>query len=290
MPKAIVPPVMKEALSTVIVIKPYPVISRKIEKYTMRHNSNLNYAWSFGLVLLLLCGLVSRNLAYECITTNQDLLEAISEYMQDPYNPSRSVCKLYGYPIGSWCVDQLQDFSNAFAVTSPPDPNQPVIPIDISDWNMQNATTTKNIFRGAYMFAIQLGDDWDLSNLEDASYMFSGAQFNLPSFYNPVSIGNWNMSNVKNTAYMFVNSDFNDAQISAWDLSSVNEASGMFSGSAMSQNLCPMGSTMNPNAAVNGMFSYSQCPVTSNPSFQTKPPGPFCQECSSTGSLRRRQK
>ena len=56
--------------------------------------------------------------------------------------------------------------------------------------------------------------NWDVSNVEDMSYMFYASNFNQP-------IGGWDVSNVKNMQGMFQFGDFNQ-DISGWDVRNVD--------------------------------------------------------------------
>jgi len=52
--------------------------------------------------------------AFSQITTNQQLRDAVRDYMKDPGNSGTVVATTYGHPIGTWDVSTLADFSLAF--------------------------------------------------------------------------------------------------------------------------------------------------------------------------------
>ena len=70
--------------------------------------------------------------------------------------------------------------------------------IDISDWNVSNVKSTRNMF---YMCEEleSFGDisKWDVSNVTDMSWMF----YNCKSFNQDIS--DWDVSNVRQHTYMF---------------------------------------------------------------------------------------
>jgi surface protein len=55
--------------------------------------------------------------------------------------------------------------------------------------------------------------EWDVSNVQDMSYMFESSQFNG-------DISRWDVSNVTNLSQMLYNRKFQD-NISEWDVSNV---------------------------------------------------------------------
>ena len=63
-------------------------------------------------------------------------------------------------------------------------------------------------------------ESWDVSNVEDMSWMFENSSFNQ-------DISSWNVSNVKNMSCMFAYSPFNQ-DISSWDVSNVTNMCTMF--------------------------------------------------------------
>ena len=65
--------------------------------------------------------------------------------------------------------------------------------------------------------------NWNVSNVEDMSFMFYNSEFNQ-------DISNWNVKNVKNMEAMFLRSQFNQ-DISNWNVSNVENMKWMFEGS-----------------------------------------------------------
>ena len=80
----------------------------------------------------------------------------------------------------------------------------------------------KNLFNYTNLEGYDISE-WDVSNVEDMSFMFRKSSFNG-------DISNWDVSNVKNMSGMFEGSDFN-GDISKWNVSKVEDMSFMFSGS-----------------------------------------------------------
>ena len=77
-------------------------------------------------------------------------------------------------------------------------------------------------------------EDWDVSNVEDMSYMFSSMDFNFildlsRIDFNP-NLNNWNVSKVKKMSNMFAYcSNFNQP-LDKWDTSNVEDMSYVFAG------------------------------------------------------------
>jgi hypothetical protein len=77
--------------------------------------------------------------AGKCFDTKSELREAVDSYLADKRSDS-SVAKTYGWPIGEWCVSNIQDFSHLFSVDRNPDAvnfNE-----DISLWDVSHARST----------------------------------------------------------------------------------------------------------------------------------------------------
>jgi len=69
-----------------------------------------------------------RNLAYPCFQTAEELRQAVHDYMDSDKSDTSEVAGRYGFPIGTWCVDELEDMSSIFYGMK--DFNE-----DISGWN-----------------------------------------------------------------------------------------------------------------------------------------------------------
>jgi surface protein len=127
--------------------------------------------------------------------------------------------------------------------------------------NVNDVLDLSGTFTLEYMFAnhisltsIQNINSWDLSNITDTSYMFSGC-FNFDD-----NLGNWDVSNVTNMKLMFESSyTFNNggsSSISSWDTSSVTDMESMFSSSSSFNQ--PIGSWNVSNVTnMNAMFTLS---------------------------------
>ena len=93
---------------------------------------------------------------------------------------------------------------------------------DVTKLATTKVTDMGYMFYGATAFNQPIGN-WDVSNVTNMVYMFSGATFNQ-------DIGNWDVSNVTNMAYMFYDATFNQP-IGNWDVSNVTDMRGMFQNS-----------------------------------------------------------
>lgn len=89
----------------------------------------------------------------------------------------------------------------------------------ISDWDVSNVTNMAYMFSGSD-FNTDISK-WNVSKVKNMTYMFSGCPFNKP-------IGNWDVSNVESMYAMFYdNMEFNQ-DISKWNVSKVKNMQVMF--------------------------------------------------------------
>ena len=81
--------------------------------------------------------------------TTRELYNAVDEYARDP-GPNSTVAALYGHPIGSWNVSQIQDFSRLFEADNNQGRNPDLRNFneDISEWDTGSATTMSRMFKG----------------------------------------------------------------------------------------------------------------------------------------------
>ena len=94
--------------------------------------------------------------------------------------------------------------------------------IDVSQITDMNFLFSGDELKEIYGLSEFDGDisKWNVSNVEDMSWMFYRSRFNG-------DISKWDVSNVKNMKGMFVRSDFN-GDLSEWDVSNVKDMSSMF--------------------------------------------------------------
>ncbi|CAB9526175.1 Mycoplasma protein of unknown function, DUF285 [Seminavis robusta] len=249
------------------------------------------------LVLVIsVCGCCFEGVSgQECFNTKDELSQAIVAYMADK-SATSEVASKYGHPIGNWCVSRITDFSGLFA-------NQGAFNEDLVGWDTSSVTNMEGCFERCVSFFGQV-QSWDVSKVTSFKSMFRQS----PRFTGDLS--QWDMSNARDVSFMFYNSasiqtdlskwnvgkvltfeSFASAagnlntDISAWDISAANNFMDMFGrGAAMDKNLCAWGDKMNRNANVENIFgsrdfTASNCPNPFDPSFDVRPPGPFCHNC-----------
>lgn len=96
---------------------------------------------------------------------------------------------------------------------------------------------------------------WNVSNVENMSFMFSGSEFKG-------DLSEWDVSNVTNMNYMFNNSVFSGS-IDKWDVSSVQKMRSMFRNSLFDKNISKW--NVSNVKSMRGLFSNS----TFNGSLET---------------------
>jgi surface protein len=113
-----------------------------------------------------------------CIQDTSELYTAVDNYLQDPTSGALTANQ-YGHPIGTWCVNQIQDFESVFDALLC---NELAATFndDISSWNVSRATMMNGMFYGATSFNQDLST-WDTSSVTDMAALFHGASsFNQP--------------------------------------------------------------------------------------------------------------
>jgi len=97
-----------------------------------------------------------------------------------------------------------------------------------TNWDVSNIINLRKTFFQATHFNQDISG-WDVSNVTDMSYLFSGSSFNQ-------DISGWNVSNVENMSFMFGDSDFNQ-DILGWNILKVVDMSGMFAFAPFNQDI-----------------------------------------------------
>ena len=99
---------------------------------------------------------------------------------------------------------------------------------DIALWDTSTVTIMNQAFQWAFAFNQDIGG-WDVSNVTQMRFVFSGDQsFGILGEFNQ-DIGGWDVSNVTNMGNMFSYSKFNQ-NIGGWNTSAVTDMNNMFNG------------------------------------------------------------
>jgi hypothetical protein len=107
-----------------------------------------------------------------CFETTNELLRAVDKFMQGGSSRLKLLEQAYGLPMGTWCVSNIEDFSELFNTGR----NSRAISFneDISAWDVSKVATMYIMFRGAVSFDQDLSS-WNTSSVEDISYKLGGA-------------------------------------------------------------------------------------------------------------------
>jgi surface protein len=128
-------------------------------------------------------------------TSTHELYYAVDEYLAAEHPETTIVATTYGFPIGTWDVSRLNDFSQVF--DSNRNSAAAAFNEELNQWDMSSATTMQRMFDNAKVFNQDLSM-WDVSQVVDMSHMFHVAK------------------------------SFNQ-NLSSWDVSQVTDMSGMLS-------------------------------------------------------------
>ncbi len=150
--------------------------------------------------------------------------------------------------ISSWDTSRVVDMKDMFNGDS-------VFNQDLSRWNTSNVVTMEGMFKGATSFnnGESAGSDskklsWNTSNVTNMKSMFEGdTSFNqklLDDNGNP-----WDTSNVNDITNMFNGAVNFNQDLGGWNVSSISNADGMFSGVTLS--------TMNYNSLLSNWSTQS---------------------------------
>jgi surface protein len=158
----------------------------------------------------------------KCFDTTIELRKVVDFYFADDRSNS-SVASTYGWPIGDWCVSNIEDFSELFSPSRNPaavDFNE-----DISRWDVSNAKTMESMFAGSFDGSTRFNQplaDWNVSSVTDMRKMFCFAD----SFDQPLE--DWDVSSVTDMSRMFENAYHFNQPLAAWNVSSVTHMFRMF--------------------------------------------------------------
>eukprot|EP00985_Skeletonema_marinoi_P007400 scaffold3244_cov151-Skeletonema_marinoi.AAC.5 len=109
---------------------------------------------------------------YACFADSKELKSAIDRYVQLGCNEAADFCpasivEKYGWPMGSWCVDDVTNMASLFEGLDTFDE-------DISGWNVGQVTNMNRMFWGASSFNQNLLS-WNMSSVTSMREMFKGA-------------------------------------------------------------------------------------------------------------------
>jgi len=215
--------------------------------------------------------------AAQCFVSTTELYDAVSTYLEDS-SSSSAVAQTYGWPINSWCVSQISDFSKVFS-----DPAARFFDESLNQWDLSAAVDTTSMFAGAASFRGDGLSEWNVSSVRQMGYMFARAS----AFQ--ADLSRWDVRSVKVLANTFFQATSFDSDISQWDVRNVENMDSMVAGAeSFSQNLCVWGSKLSDNVVVDSpfgeqytVFRGTSCPSFDSPNMTAVPPGPICSDCSS---------
>jgi surface protein len=156
---------------------------------------------------------------YQCLYTRESLLDAVDAYLSSN-SPNSTAAEKHGWPIGSWCVSNIENLDRVFSVER--NPLAESFDESISEWDVSGAQSMASMFNGAVLFNQDLSA-WDVSTVRDMANMFRSARaFNQ-------DLSNWVVTSLTSMSNMFYNASAFDQELSTWNVSKVTDFTGAFS-------------------------------------------------------------
>jgi Mycoplasma protein of unknown function, DUF285 len=152
------------------------------------------------------------------ILSQQDLYAAVDAYLSDSSNTSE-VALTYGYPIGSWNVSQVVNFSCTFDADR--NPLAAKFSEDLNKWDTSSALCMSRMFAGASVFNGNISN-WFTSRVTSMNAMF----LNAYSFNGDLTL--WDTSSCTSMASMFQAADLFNGNLVSFNTSRVVDMSSMF--------------------------------------------------------------
>jgi surface protein len=128
-------------------------------------------------------------------------------------------CINFNQNIGSWDVSNVTTMGSMFFITSLTGNFNNGGSPSINNWNTVSVTDMSYMFYSQTLFNQPI-DGWNVSNVQNMTFMFRNTTFNQP-------LSGWNVSNVTNMSVMFRSSSFNQP-IGNWNVSKVTNMAQMF--------------------------------------------------------------
>jgi len=237
------------------------------------------------------CGRCQR-----CFDNGFELAQAVEQYVTNNAKTT-FVARTYGWPIGTWCVGNVERFEYMFANDRAAGFNEDISQWDVSSavdmrymlqgaaafdqdlsaWNTSNVINMAGMFQEASSFKGRGLSRWDVSKVTDMSYMFDSA-----ASFNAVLSG-WNTGNVKDMSSMFYHAYLFNSDVSKWNVSKVEDFSYMFDNALVfNQNLCQWAryfTKINVTSQVTNMFASTSCRSTIDPTVPSTKPKHICHDC-----------
>ena len=147
---------------------------------------------------------------------NFELRRAIDQYLEDP----GTVPAVYGTDIAEWDVSQVTDFSHLFSAER----NEAVSTFnaDLSRWDVSLAENMESMFLGCEEFTGQGLGAWNVSRVTSLLGTFESCT----SFDQDLSA--WDVSNVEDFSFLFARSGFRGQGVAEWSTVSATNMSYTF--------------------------------------------------------------
>jgi len=206
-------------------------------------------------------------ITYECFDADDGGENGILSYAVRAYvsqdcanNEDCLIGQTYGWPINSWCVDNVTDMSRLFW-------DMNTFNEDINGWNTSSVTNMEWMFYYASSFNGNLL--WNTSSVTTMRQMFEGAS----SF--DQDLLNFDTSSVTSMMRMFYKATTFNGDVSNFDTSSVTSLYGMFWGAtSFNKDLCLWRDSFPYSRSITDIFANSNCTYQDIPNEAQK--GPFC--------------
>ena len=255
--------------------------------FTVSSASSFNTAAALAAAFILLpCLVRAQTETYgECFATGDELRDAVDAYLAADSSSTTDVALKYGWPIGNWCVSDVEDFSHVFNTARNPAAESfnedltgwctcaakdmsymfagaTAFNGDVSNFVLNSVTTVQGMFEQAQSF------NQDISHWEVRQVVDFGWTFNAAYVFN-ADLSGWCTESGLNFHSTFYSAEAFMADISCWDVRNGARFDMFLSDTLYNQNLCAWGpllgstrgdGTIRQMSEFKFMFAGTECP------------------------------
>lgn len=108
----------------------------------------------------------------KCFRKRQDLVAAVDAYLADSSSDTE-IALQYGWPIGTWCINGVDDMSFLFSAIR--NPLARFFNADLSSWSMNTTTSMESMFHDARFVNFD-ASKWNVERVKTMKNVFNNAE------------------------------------------------------------------------------------------------------------------